>query len=105
MRLNEDLPPSVHSHEKASAGTAEPSKSAEPIEHSIEHSVPPESLSSPDTRKISAAFQAQYIARDIQAGIITGAMAIPLSVGIALISDYPIKVALATVAFRSEEHT
>jgi MFS superfamily sulfate permease-like transporter len=95
MRLNEDLPPSVHSHEKASAGTAEPSKSAEPIEHSV----PPESLSSPDTRKISAAFQAQYIARDIQAGIITGAMAIPLSVGIALMSDYPIKVALATVAF------
>ena len=59
----------------------------------------PRTLGSPDTRKTSAAFQAQYIARDIQAGIITGAMAIPLSVGIALMSDYPIKVALATVAF------
>jgi len=47
----------------------------------------------------SAAFQARFLARDIQAGIITGAMAIPLSVGIAMMSDYPIKVALATVVF------
>jgi MFS superfamily sulfate permease-like transporter len=45
----------------------------------------------------SAAFQAKYLTRDLQAGIITGAMAIPLSAGIALMSDYPIKVALATV--------
>ena len=47
----------------------------------------------------AAAFQAQYWVRDMQAGIITGAMAIPLSAGIALMSDYPIKVALATVVF------
>ncbi len=47
----------------------------------------------------SAAFQVKYLARDLQAGIITGAMAIPLSVGIAMMSDYPIKVALATVVF------
>jgi hypothetical protein len=92
MRLNEDSSPSVHSHDQGSAGTAEHSKSAEPP-------VPPESLGSPGLRKTPAAFQAQYAARDIQAGIITGAMAIPLSVGIALMSDYPIKVALATVAF------
>ncbi len=46
-----------------------------------------------------AAFQTQYAIRDIQAGIITGAMAIPLTVGIAMMSDYPIKVALATVVF------
>jgi MFS superfamily sulfate permease-like transporter len=52
-----------------------------------------------DIKPASAAFEAKYLARDIQAGIITGAMAIPLSVGIALMSDYPIKVALATVAF------
>jgi MFS superfamily sulfate permease-like transporter len=52
-----------------------------------------------EIQKTSAAFEAKYLARDIQAGIITGAMAIPLSVGIALMSDYPIKVALATVAF------
>lgn len=45
----------------------------------------------------SAAFQAKYLFRDLQAGIITGAMAIPLTTGIALMSDYPIKVALATV--------
>jgi len=47
----------------------------------------------------SAAFQAKYVGRDFAAGIITGAMAIPLSVGIAMMSDYPIKVGLATVAF------
>ena len=49
----------------------------------------------------SAAFQAQYAGRDIAAGLITGAMAIPLSIGIAIMSDYPIKVGLATVAFAS----
>ncbi len=47
----------------------------------------------------SAAFQTTYLVRDLQAGIITGAMAIPLTVGIAMMSDYPIKVALATVVF------
>ncbi len=47
----------------------------------------------------SAAFQAQYAGRDIAAGLITGAMAIPLTIGIAIMSDYPIKVGLATVAF------
>ena len=49
----------------------------------------------------SAAFQAQYFFRDTAAGLITGAMAIPLSIGIAIMSDYPIKVGLATVAFAS----
>lgn len=47
----------------------------------------------------SAAFQSQYFLRDTAAGLITGAMAIPLSIGIAIMSDYPIKVGLATVAF------
>jgi MFS superfamily sulfate permease-like transporter len=47
----------------------------------------------------SAAFQAKYFGRDVAAGLITGVMAIPLSVGIAMMSDYPIKVGLATVAF------
>src|SRR6185312_6351776 len=50
-------------------------------------------------RSISAAFQPNYLARDLQAGIITGAMAIPLSLGIVLMSEYPIKAGLATVAF------
>ena len=49
----------------------------------------------------SAAFQSQYFFRDTAAGLITGAMAIPLSIGIAIMSDYPIKVGLATVAFAS----
>lgn len=47
----------------------------------------------------SAAYQAKFFVRDLQAGIITGAMAIPLTAGIALMSNYPIKVALATVVF------
>ena len=47
----------------------------------------------------SAAFQSQYFFRDTAAGLITGAMAIPLSIGIAIMSDYPIKIGLATVAF------
>ena len=47
----------------------------------------------------SAAFQAQYAGRDIAAGLIAGSMAIPLTVGIAMMSEYPIKVGLATVAF------
>ena len=47
----------------------------------------------------SAAFQAKYAGRDVAAGLIAGSMAIPLTVGIAMMSDYPIKVGLATVAF------
>ena len=60
---------------------------------------------SPDAKntKLNAvkgvAFQAKYVTRDISAGVITGSMAIPLSIGIAMISDYPIKVGLATVVF------
>ncbi|PTN12955.1 SulP family inorganic anion transporter [Nitrosomonas aestuarii] len=53
----------------------------------------------PVTLPGSAAFQPQYVLRDTAAGLITGAMAIPLSIGIAIMSDYPIKVGLATVAF------
>ena len=49
----------------------------------------------------SAAFVAKYASRDIQAGVITATMAIPLSIGIAMMSDYPIQVGLATVAFAS----
>ncbi len=49
----------------------------------------------------SAAFHSQYFFRDTAAGLITGAMAIPLTIGIAIMSDYPIKVGLATVAFAS----
>jgi len=53
----------------------------------------------PVTIPRSAAFQAQYAGRDIAAGLIAGSMAIPLTVGIAMMSEYPIKVGLATVAF------
>lgn len=49
----------------------------------------------------SAAFRKEYAFRDVQAGVITATMAIPLSIGIALMSDYPIQVGLATVAFAS----
>ncbi|MDH5668968.1 MAG: SulP family inorganic anion transporter, partial [Nitrospira sp.] len=57
--------------------------------------VNPEAVTAPG----SAAFQAKYVGRDLAAGLITGAMAIPLSVGIAMMSDYPIKLGLATVSF------
>lgn len=82
MSLSKRPDSHVHSPDRDAAGTS-----------STEH------LASVNTRQASAAFQAKYLARDIQAGIVTGAMAIPLTVGIALMSDYPIKVALATVAF------
>ncbi len=59
----------------------------------------PSSTPEPVAAPGSAGFQAKYVARDIQAGIICGAMAIPLSTGIAMMSEYPIKVALATVVF------
>lgn len=49
----------------------------------------------------SAAFRSEYAVRDLQAGVITATMAIPLSIGIAMMSDYPIQVGLATVAFAS----
>ncbi len=49
----------------------------------------------------SAAFRKEYALADVQAGVITATMAIPLSIGIALMSDYPIQVGLATVAFAS----
>lgn len=52
-------------------------------------------------KKSCAAYQSKYAVRDVQAGIITAAMAIPLSIGIAIMSDYPIQVGLATVAFAS----
>jgi MFS superfamily sulfate permease-like transporter len=42
-------------------------------------------------------FNLQTLKRDAPAGIITGLMAIPLSVGICLMSDYPIQVGLMTV--------
>lgn len=41
----------------------------------------------------------QYVRRDALAGIITGLMAIPLTVGICLMSKYPILIGLYTVIF------
>ncbi|MBN2647928.1 MAG: SulP family inorganic anion transporter [Thiotrichales bacterium] len=55
----------------------------------------------PDAGFGSAAFDKRYAVRDVQAGVITATMAIPLSIGIAMMSDYPIQVGLATVAFAS----
>lgn len=44
---------------------------------------PPSSTAPTEATSGCAAFQAQYAGRDIKAGIITGTMAIPLSIGIA----------------------
>ncbi|GBF50378.1 inorganic anion transporter, SulP family [Leptospira ryugenii] len=41
----------------------------------------------------------QYLRRDASAGFITGCMAIPLSAGICIMSDYPILIGLITVVF------
>ena len=41
----------------------------------------------------------QYFRRDAMAGVITGAMAVPLTVGICLMSDYPVMTGLYTVIF------
>lgn len=54
-----------------------------------------------DIPKGSAAFQLHYAGRDLAAGLVTGTVAIPLTVGIAMMSNYPIKVGLATVVFAS----
>ncbi len=43
----------------------------------------------------SAAFLPKYVGQDLQAGVITATMAIPLSIGIAMMSDYPIQVGLS----------
>ena len=67
----------------------------------IEKLLPGEQTTTVAKKAGSAAFQSQYLLRDTAAGFITGAMAIPLTVGIAIMSDYPIKVGLATVAFAS----
>jgi MFS superfamily sulfate permease-like transporter len=42
-------------------------------------------------------FTVESLKRDVQAGVITGLMAIPLTVGICLMSDYPVQLGLATV--------
>lgn len=41
----------------------------------------------------------QHIKRDALAGTVTGAMAVPLSIGICLLSDYPVMTGLYTVIF------
>ncbi|KAF0158868.1 MAG: sulfate transporter, partial [Syntrophaceae bacterium] len=72
------------------------------MSNNIDTSLPANSSNKePEGKPGSAAFQSKYFARDLQAGIITGVMAVALSIGIAIMSDYPIKVGLATVAFAS----
>lgn len=45
----------------------------------------------------TARFTTATLQRDVLAGIVTGLMAIPLSVGICLMSEYPVQLGLATV--------
>ncbi|HWO23646.1 MAG TPA: SulP family inorganic anion transporter [Kofleriaceae bacterium] len=44
-----------------------------------------------------ARFSWETLKRDAPAGVITGLMAIPLNIGIAILSDYPIQIAIFTV--------
>ena len=46
---------------------------------------------------ITPRFTAQTLKRDALAGLVTGLMAIPLTVGICLMSEYPVQLGLATV--------
>src|SRR5450755_3585382 len=46
---------------------------------------------------ITPRFTDQTLKRDALAGVITGLMAIPLTVGICLMSEYPVQLGLATV--------
>src|SRR5688572_25467286 len=45
----------------------------------------------------ASAFDAGTLRKDALAGVVTGLVAIPLTVGICLMSDYPVKVGLVTV--------
>ena len=46
---------------------------------------------------VTPRFTAETLRRDALAGVITGLMAIPLTVGICLMSEYPVQLGLATV--------
>jgi MFS superfamily sulfate permease-like transporter len=46
-----------------------------------------------------ASFTAENIRKDALAGTITGMVAVPLSIGICLMSEYPIQTGLITVIF------
>lgn len=60
--------------------------------HSTPLPAPPLALSGAGLR-----FSLDTLKRDAPAGIITGLMAVPLTVGICLMSDYPVQLGLATV--------
>lgn len=51
----------------------------------------------PDAAVTAPRFSLDTLKRDAPAGIITGLMAIPLTVGICLMSDFPVQTGLATV--------
>src|SRR5688500_18108726 len=61
---------------------------------------PPGSLSdggANGSAAVTPRFTAQTLKRDALAGSISGLMAIPLTVGICLMSEYPVQLGLATV--------
>ena len=77
------LPPSKRSRDTALA------------EDEVPGALPPDAVAG--TRSGVPRFTLETLKRDAPAGIITGLMAIPLSVGICLMSEYPVQKGLATV--------
>jgi MFS superfamily sulfate permease-like transporter len=66
----------------------------------LPEAAPPGSLTEGGTdgsAAITPRFTDQTLKRDALAGVITGLMAIPLTVGICLMSEYPVQLGLATV--------
>ncbi len=53
----------------------------------------------PENEKVSAKFSAATLRRDALAGTVTGLIAVPLTIGICLMSEYPIQTGLVTVIF------
>lgn len=66
----------------------------------LPQTAPPGALTDGDANRSAATtprFTAETMKRDALAGVITGLMAIPLTVGICLMSEYPVQLGLATV--------
>jgi MFS superfamily sulfate permease-like transporter len=82
-----------HSHDSVVPSTARSSVHA-PLPPTTRNTALPFELPEPNG---SPRFTAETVKRDAIAGTITGLMAIPLTVGICLMSEYPIQTGLATV--------
>lgn len=88
---------SDHDHSAAHSSGSVPSNHQAPRSRDTQLPVtaPPGSLA--EGSATTPRFTAETLKRDALAGTITGLMAIPLTVGICLMSEYPVQLGLATV--------